>query len=163
MDDVKQVTTINLSSAKKKVLASLALTILSATIFYVFTCSQMVSVAGTINPFGPMTDSKNLKVALGASALMVTSGSLLVYSIVPRLGRARDAKPYKLLLLGLSNLLVSALAIFAAWFIYADSVFCRGCETGSCLSLVFFRCLKLWAAGAIGAGSVLLITKAIRR
>lgn len=151
------------SSSKQRVVSSLALLLISAAVFYIFTCLELVSAANRINAFGPMSSSENLGVALGASVLIAFSGGLLVYAIAPRLSAARHAKRPVLFFLGLSNLVMSALAVAAAWFIYADSVFCSGCETGSCVGLVLFRSLKLWAAGVIATGSVLLVFKSLRK
>lgn len=136
--------------------------ILSSGIAYIFTCAAAISVAQRINAIGPMADSESLVVASISSALTFLSGALLVHSIVPMLGKTNHISRSKTFLLGTANLLMSVLGIIAAWVIYADSVSCRGCETGSCEGLVFFRSLKLWGAGAIGAVAILLISKSFK-
>ncbi|PJK13854.1 hypothetical protein CO613_08970 [Lysobacteraceae bacterium NML07-0707] len=54
---------------------------------------------------------------------------------------------WQLLLVSLGVFLLSCMAFLVGWYIYGDSIFCRGCETGSCEGLVFFRGVKFWAGG----------------
>lgn len=144
-------------SSKKVATASLAIFFISLLAMYLATCTKIISDDYLVNNAGPISESLNYFSALLVCILPAVSGAGILFAARLDKGFISTIKPLKAFLLFLSSIIMAIIAVLVGWNIYGDPVFCKGCETGSCEGLVFFRTLNFWAAGFLFASSFTFI------
>lgn len=138
-------------------LASLVVFLISLVAMYSVTCMKVFSDEYLVNNAGPISDSYSYFAAAAVCGLSFISGILLALMWLPIRVAHHKIKPFPLFILSAVSLLFVFIGILVGWFLYGDSVFCRGCETGSCGGLIFFRAFKFWSVGFMFVASCVLM------
>ena len=145
---------------RKRIAYAFAASVAAFSLMWFFACHpDLLGVStslsgGHIPGYFYLAEKQALKVLFLfaiVSPAPIISGFVIVTSLlnerpVPENGRRR----LKLVLASLFMLFLAALTAVVAFFLHTDSMYCRGCETGSCFGFSFFK----WAQ-YVGIGLLL--------